>query len=226
MGDSQMARDIDAILLAQCGGEDLRIDAGTSMMRPLGKADLTERYLGWLNDPDLNRFSRRGGRQFTHGEMAGYVAEANASPNKLLLGVFTRDDGKHLGNILLDYTDRNNGHVEIANLLGERALCRARKLGSVMIDANKHLFHFGFKRLGVRKFLMGNLSPNRAATIKSKKLGAQIEGRLRRHVRLGDDYVEVLRFGLFADEFYERFPEIRDTECWSTPTRSACDEAQ
>lgn len=208
-------------LLEACGGTDFRIEAGKSLLRPLGEADLSERYVGWLNDPETNRFSQRRGRTFTLTNVAAYVDAANASPDRLLLGVFVRGENAHIGNVQLNYFDRENRLAEVSNLLGERA----RWGGGFIVDADKHLIHYGFQKLGVRKFVMGNLAPHRASTFKSTSLGAQLEGRMRGHERLGEDYVDVLRFGLFADEFYTRFPELVSTVCWRVGTAAAASEA-
>ena len=195
-----------ASLLSRCGGPALRIACEKSLLRPLGADDLTDGYLGWLNDPEVSRFSNRRGRKFTFDDMRAYVDAANAAPDRLLLGIFLRPTGRHVGNIGLNLFDRANGLAEISNLLGERESWGR----GIIVDAGKHLIHFGFQRLGVRKFVMGNLAPHRASTFKSTSLGAQLEGRRKRHQRLDDDYVDVLEFGLFADAFYERFPELKD----------------
>ena len=193
-------------LLGELGGPAFHIEAKKSVLRPLGDADLTDRYLGWLNDPETNRFSSRRGHSYTREDMIAYVKDANASPNMLLLGIFSRDGDEHVGNILFDYYDRSNGIATVANLLGDTS----RWGGGFVVDADKHVIHFGFQTLGVRKFVLGNLAPNRASTFKSTTLGAQLEGRLRRHEALGDDYVDVLKFGLFPEEFYARFPELNE----------------
>jgi len=193
-------------LVDQLGGSVFRIETEKSILRPLAESDLTDRYLGWLNNPEINRFSSRRNRKFSRADMASYVEEANASPDKLLLGIFTRDENEHVGNVLFDFNDRANGIATIANLIGETSHWG----GGYVVDADKHLIHLGFGHLGVRKFVLGNLASNRASTFKSTSLGAQLEGRLRQHELLDDVYVDVLRFGLFANEFYTHFPELKD----------------
>ena len=102
--------------------------------------------------------------------------------------------------------DRANSLAEVSNLLGERANWGQ----GIIVDADKHLIHFGFQRLGIRKFVMANVAPSRGATFKSATLGAKMEGRHIDHQRFGDSYADVLEFGLFAEPFYERFPELLD----------------
>lgn len=191
-------------LLSKLGGSAFHIEAEKSLLRALGEADLTDRYLGWLNDSESNRYSSRRGSSFTREDMTAYVEDANASPNMLLLGIFPHESDEHVGNILFDYYDRPNGIATLANLLGETS----RWGGGYVVDADKHVIGFGFQKLGVRKFVLGNLAPNRASTFKSTTLGAQLEGRLRRHEALDGAYVDILKFGLFPEEFYARFPEM------------------
>lgn len=193
-------------LLSRCGGSALRIECEKSVLRPLGADDLTERYLGWLNDPEVNRFSNRYGRTFTFDDMRAYVDAANAAPDRLLVGIFLRSPSEHIGNIGLYFFDQANGVADVSNFLGTRS----RWGSGIIVDADKHLIHFGFQRLGIRKFVMANVAPNRAATFKSATLGAKIEGRRKSHQRLGENYADVLEFGLFAEPFYERFPELLD----------------
>lgn len=194
-------------LLETCGASSFRIETEKSVLRPLGENDLTDRYLGWLNDPEINRFSSRRQRQFTRDDLVAYVEEANRSPNKLLLGIFAREGDEHIGNVLFDYFDRPNGIATVANLLGEPA----RWGGGFVVDADKHVIHFGFDQLGVRKVVLGNIAPNRASTFKSTSLGAKLEGRLRRHEAFEGSFVDVLNFGLFAEEFYDQFPELKES---------------
>ena len=199
-----------ATLLQSCGGQAFRIDADKSVLRPLMECDLSERYLGWMNDPEVNRFSRRRNRVFTLEDISDNLCQANASQDRLLLGMFERGSDMHIGNVQFQWVDRESGVADISNLLGERS----RWGSGVVVDADRHLIHFAFQFLAARKIIMGNISPHRASTFKSTSLGAQLEGTMRRHKRFGDEYVNVLRFGLFADEFYGQFPGLEGTQSW------------
>ena len=108
-----------ASLLSLYGGPALRIACEKSLLRPLGADDLTDGYLGWLNDPEVSRFSNRRGRKFTFDDMRAYVDAANAAPDRLLLGIFLRANGRHVGNIGLYLFDRANRLAEVSNLLGD-----------------------------------------------------------------------------------------------------------
>ncbi len=193
-------------LLQLAGGPELRILGEHVYLRPLGHADATERYHRWLNDKEINRYSERRGRSFSREDIRAYLDDANTSPTLLQQGIFMRADNAHVGNISLRVTNVGARVAEVATLIGETEYWGR----GVIVDAAKALIHFAFQELGIRKITLGNYAINRASTFKSRQLGAKLEGRFREAALIDGAYVDVLEFGLFADEFYEKFPQLAD----------------
>lgn len=191
-------------LVSLAGGPSLRIDGDKVFLRPLGQGDLSDRYLGWLNDPEINRYSERRNRNFTFADMQDWLDRANASADLLQLGIFMNDDDNHVGNISLRLTNIGARVAEVATLIGEKEYWGR----GVVVDAGKALIHFAFAKLALNKITLGNYATNRASTFKSRQLGAVLEGRFRRAALIEGQYVDVLEFGLFPEEFYAKFPEF------------------
>ncbi|MBZ0217909.1 MAG: GNAT family N-acetyltransferase [Fimbriimonadaceae bacterium] len=192
-------------LLFQCGGPELLLQGDQILLRPLTVKDCTERYLHWLNDPEVNRFSTRKGAVIRRAEMNSYVEQCNQSTTALLLGIFSRDPNTtHIGNILLSEYTSEHRRAEIANLIGDRSFWGK----GIAIDANSLLIHFGFQELKIHKFCMGNLRRHRAATFVASRLGYVSEGILKEHLFVDGKFEDVIRFGLFKSEFYGKFPEF------------------
>jgi [ribosomal protein S5]-alanine N-acetyltransferase len=193
-------------LLEIAGGSDLRIDGEKVYLRPLSHADASDRYHAWLNDDEINRYSERRGTSYSHDDIRAYLDDANASPVLLQQGVFMGEDDNHVGNISLRVTNVGARVAEVATLIGEKDYWGR----GVIVDAGKALIHFAFQNLKLRKITLGNYAINRASTFKSRQLGAKPEGRFRDAALIDGKYVDVLEFGLFAEEFYEKFPELAD----------------
>lgn len=193
-------------LLEMAGGAELRIRGEKVYLRPLNHADAHDRYHAWLNDDEINRYSERRGRSYSHADIRAYLDDANASPVLLQQGVFMREDDNHVGNISLRVTNVGARVAEVATLIGEKDYWGR----GVIVDAGKALIHFAFQNLKLRKITLGNYAINRASTFKSRQLGAKPEGRFRDAALIDGKYVDVLEFGLFAEEFYETFPELAD----------------
>ena len=188
----------------------MRVRGKKVWLRPLSRADISPRYLNWLNDPEINEFTSRRDRTFVKEDLVTYLDKANASADRLLLGIFTNDDNNHVGNVLLHIIDAEAGIADLSNLIGEREYWGR----GIIADADSQAIHFGFQALGLAKFVMGNIAPHRASTFKSTSLGAQIEAKLRSQTIFQGKRVDVLRFGVFPDEFYATQPELRGRKTW------------
>ncbi len=193
-------------LLEIAGGHDLRIETKRFYLRPLSEGDCGDKYLSWLNDNEVSRYTGRYGRKFIKDDMVNYVMEANSSPKQLLLGLFVKENKSHIGNILLDDYNSANGTIWISNMIGDKDYWAK----GAVIEADKHLIHFAFKNLKIRKFMIGNMAPHRAATFMSTQLGFEKEALHKKHFAYDGGYVDVVYFGLFADRFYEKFPELKN----------------
>lgn len=197
-------------LLEESGGPALRIRGEKIWLRPLARTDIGPHYLGWLNDPEVNEFSSRRGATFEEADLLTYLDAANASTDRLLLGIFTNEDDRHIGNVLMHVLNAEAGVADLSNLIGERAYWGR----GIIADADSQAIHFGFQALGLAKFVMGNIAPHRASTFKSTSLGAKLEAKLRGQTIFNGERVDVLRFGVFPDEFYQAHPELRDRVTW------------
>lgn len=193
-------------LLQIAGGPALRITGEKVYLRPLTHADANERYHTWLNDEEINRYSERRGTSYSQDDIRAYLDDANSSPVLLQQGIFMLEDDNHVGNISLRVTNIGARVAEVATLIGEKEYWGR----GVIVDAGKALIHFAFQGLPLRKITLGNYAINRASTFKSRQLGAKPEGRFRDAALIDGQYVDVLEFGLFAEEFYEQFPELAD----------------
>jgi [ribosomal protein S5]-alanine N-acetyltransferase len=191
-------------LLEIAGGPELRIHGEKVYLRPLGHDDANDRYHAWLNDDEINRYSERRGRSYSHKDIRAYLDDANVSTVLLQQGVFMREDDNHVGNISLRVTNVGARVAEVATLIGEKDYWGR----GVIVDAGKALIHFAFQNLKLHKITLGNYAINRASTFKSRQLGATPEGRFRDAALIDGKYVDVLEFGLFAEEFYEKFPDL------------------
>jgi [ribosomal protein S5]-alanine N-acetyltransferase len=194
-------------LLQSSGGFGLEIECEKSVLRPLNRERASANYCDWLNDETVNQYSQRLDRRSTPEDVQAYIDRANTSTDTLLFGIFDRATGAHIGNIQLRYYDKSNGLADLSTLIGERDFWGK----GYAKDVWKHIVHFGFSVVAVRKFTMGNSAGNKAASGKTLFVGARLEATKRRHVLIGGDYHDVLEYGLFPEDFYATFPALEHT---------------
>jgi glutamate-1-semialdehyde 2,1-aminomutase len=143
-------------------------------LRTLTADDATESYLAWLIDPEINRHLEvRFAPSCTRDELRAFIEATNASADSLLLGVFLREGGSHIGNIKLGPVDPNHACGDIGLLIGERA-----EWGKGHATAAISLVsEYAFSRLGLSKLTAGCYAENVGSRRAFLKAGFIEEGR-------------------------------------------------
>ena len=105
--------------------------AGLITLRPLTLDDVTETYVGWLQDPEVTRYLMAGRTPQTARTVRAFVETlllSAAQPFAILL------DGRHVGNTQLQQISGVDGTAEVGILLGDRT-CWGQGIGQAAIQA-------------------------------------------------------------------------------------------
>lgn len=173
-----------------------RLDGERVFLRPLTVADVSEAYVGWMNDPDTNRFLETRWRAHGRAEVEAFVAEKAASPNEHLYGVFLRESGAHVGNLKIGPVDARHGVAPLSYFLGDPA-ARGRGLAT---EAVRLAVRLAFARHGVAKLTAGAYAANAASLRVLEKAGFRREGLRRRQVASGTGRDDLVEFGLLPED--------------------------
>lgn len=149
--------------------DDIAFTAERGKIRvvPFTESFITDRYLGWLNDPEAVRFSRQRLYRHDRASALDYLRQMQ-DPRYRFLAVLDRETGRHVGNLTLTI-DRDNSAAEIAILIGERGLW-GRGYGSDAWAAAMAYLHDG---LGVRLVTSGCMAPNKGMVRVMEKAGME-----------------------------------------------------
>lgn len=165
-------------------------------LRPLTVADVSDAYVGWMNDPDTNRFLETRWRAHDRAAVEAFVADKAASAREHLYGVFLRPGGGHIGNLKIGPVDPHHGTAPLSYFLGEPA-ARGRGLATEAVRLGVRL---AFERLGVAKLTAGAYAANAASVRVLEKAGFRREGLRRRQVVSGDGRDDLVEFGLLPED--------------------------
>jgi len=153
---------------------------------PFQEVHLTERYLGWLNDPDVVKFSEQRHRRHTLESCRTYCL-AMGSLGNLFMAICDKRTGVHIGNSTVSI-DSNNQIADIQILIGDRSFW-GRGLGaeafSALVEALLEIGCF-------RKITAGTLAENEAMLKTIKKAGMVIECIRKDHYLLNGKPVDVV----------------------------------
>lgn len=168
----------------------------TLVLRPFTEVDITPTYVDWLNDPEVNRYSRRRYVRTTVEDARRFLR--TLPPGDTILAIETAIDHRHIGNIQFTRPDVEARHSEIRILIGARSEW-GKGYGTEAIYLTTHYL---FRECGLYRVHAGSANPSFARVV--EKLGWQLEGRWREHFRDGDEMRDYLLYGHLASEFREQ----------------------
>jgi RimJ/RimL family protein N-acetyltransferase len=159
-------------------------------LRSLNIKDASEEYVGWLNDPEVNKFLVIKGTDLP--SLIAYIVQKNARSDALFLGIFLNNSGGHIGTIKLEPIDHDAGIAVIAVMVGDKKYW-GQGLGS---EAIKLLIDHSQSELGMKRIELGVFGENSAAISAYAKLGFVEVGREVQAVRSGDHVYDQVTMAL------------------------------
>lgn len=175
----------------------LRLDGDTVFLTPLSKDDISEKYVGWLNDPVVCRDNSHGSVRNTLARTTSYVESVQNSETTKAFAIRLKATAEHVGNVSLQKIDSVNRSAELAILIGEKA---AWGLG-VGTDAYRLLIDHGFKELRLNRIYSGQTTRNSAMIRVCEKVGMTKEGVLRQAMLKNGEYLDVVIYAILRDDY-------------------------
>jgi RimJ/RimL family protein N-acetyltransferase len=170
---------------------DKTLQGARLTLRAFRSSDMTPRYLNWLNDPEVNQYSRRFNVRTSEADARRYLD--GLAPNETVLSIYTSEYG-HVGNIKFGPVDTFNCRADISIVIGERQVWGQGIATEAIYLVTKCLFDGGLNRVEA-----GSANPAFLRVV--EKLGWRREGVQRSRVRIGDRFLDWTLMGLLRHEF-------------------------
>jgi len=166
------------------------------LLRPARPADVVQRYVDWLNDPDINRYLETRFEVQTINTTSDYVRDAATDRDQVLLAICLREDDRHIGNLKIGRVNWRHRHSDISLFIGEKPLW----VHGYAAEAIALACDFAFAVLKLHKLRAGVYADNAGSIRAFEKCGFQREGRLREHVLEDGAYTDVVLLGRLATD--------------------------
>ena len=160
-------------------------------LRPFSSQYLSSRYLGWLRDPCVTRYSEQRHHTHTLESCAAYVASFEDGPN-LLWAIWDTQRDCHIGNIAVT-VDRINGVGDISIMIGDSSV-RGRGFGK---QAWELVLDYLLHTLSLRKVTGGCMAANTPMVRLMEATGMQPDGCRVNHYLLNDEPVDIVYYARF-----------------------------
>jgi ribosomal-protein-alanine N-acetyltransferase len=129
--------------------------------------DNLNNYLSWMRDPVSNPYIHGTDPEYTLSRLVSYVTAKNLSEECVLWGIYSRQNGIHIGNIKFEPIQYKNGLACVGILIGESTF-RGKGIGSEALSYAISFFSDSFK---IPKIYLGVDQNNIPAIALYKKQG-------------------------------------------------------
>lgn len=171
----------------------LTLETDRLRLVPFGEEHLTERYVGWLSDPRVVRYSEQRFRAHTLESSRSYMESFKGTPH-LFRAIVARDPALgHIGNLNV-YFDSRHDSADIGLLLGPPSWGNGygKEAWRAMLE---HLL----RARDVRKVTGGCVADNHAMVRIMRGAGMVEDGRRVRHYVYDRKEVDVVYFASFRE---------------------------
>ena len=140
------------------------------------KKDISKKYLSWMNDPDVHRYTEQKYKKHSLLDIKKFVENKNKSKNEFLYGIFLQENklAKHIGNIKLGPVNSIHKIADISYFIGEKKLW-GKGLTTLAI---KEIIKIA-KKKGIKKLKAGYIAMNKGSKKVLTKNGFKIEGKFK-----------------------------------------------
>ena len=168
---------------------------------PFKEDHITDRYIGWLNDPEVNRFTEVRHTHQTYQTVLEFVRSFYNDTEKYMWGIYPNDTNEPIGTATLHTVDRHHGSGELGLLIGEKDYWGK----GASIETFELIAQFAFETLGLRRIGGGTYASNYGINFTMKMLGFTHEGTMRQGLAVSPGkYIDKYYWGLLGDEWKVR----------------------
>ena len=169
----------------------IALESDNLRLIPFTRVFLTDRYISWLNDPDVCRYNSHGSTLYTRQKAEEYLTSIQNNPAQKVFAIIWKQSGEHIGNAGL-YVSAANRAGELTILIGEKNYW-GRGAG---YEAFRLLRDYSFGDLDLHRLKFGFAAENRPIQRIAEKLGFSKEGHFKDALLKNGRYLDIEQWAL------------------------------
>ncbi|WP_320173906.1 GNAT family protein [Maridesulfovibrio sp.] len=177
--------------------ENLIVNGKNVYLRPISLDDVSESYVNWMNDPQINQYLESRFTTQTLNSVKDFVKAMIESPDNILFAICEKDSGRHVGNIKMGPLNTAHSHAEIGLLIGEKE-CWGKGYGSEAIGL---VIEYAFKTLNIHRLTAGAYANNIGSVKAFEKNGFTVEGIYKKHFLHNGVFIDATRMGIINPDY-------------------------
>lgn len=179
-------------------GAPVILDPPRATLRSLEVDDVDQRYLKWLQDPEVVRYQNARFEDISERKLREFVA-GHDNDKTFLLGIFEHRSGNHIGNHRA-VCDLNHLRAHIGVMIGDKSFWGS----GIVMETRAALLDFLFEDRGIHKVCGSVYADNVASVYNYQALGFKAEAIRVSHVLSDEHRCDLIEFALFRDAWAKR----------------------
>ena len=175
---------------------DVALQGNKLFLRNILLEDCTEKYVNWLNDSEINEYLESRLSVQTIESVSKFVSGIIQSNDNYMFAIVHKETDGHIGNVKIGPIHPVYKHAFVGYLIGDKNYWGKGLASEAVYLAAK----FCFDILKLHKVNAGVIAPNIGSIKVLEKLGFQKEGCIRDDVLLGDNYINIYRYGVLETD--------------------------
>jgi RimJ/RimL family protein N-acetyltransferase len=157
----------------------MSINIGTPRLylRTLQDVDVSQKYVDWLNNPEVNRYLETRHNTQTLDSCREFVNRCNSEKSECLLGIYLLESKSHIGNVKLGFINDIHSRGQISLFIGDKSLWGQGLAREVIYAITK----YGFEEAGLERIEAGCYEENLSSLKVFLSVGYSVEGYFRSH---------------------------------------------
>jgi RimJ/RimL family protein N-acetyltransferase len=151
------------------------------LVRTIAADDASDRWAGWMGDPEAMHMLNLPARTWTKADVVGYIKTFDQR-SVLLLGIFEKSSGAHLGILTVDINQATSQFL-VNMLIGEPGYRRKGVTWEITVPFRDYFF----ETLGLEVALASALVRNTPITEYLLKTGWKLDQTLERNAKSNPD---------------------------------------
>jgi [ribosomal protein S5]-alanine N-acetyltransferase len=156
---------------------NIKIETSRLSLRTLQDGDVSQKYVDWLNDPDVNRYLETRHSVQTLDTCKEFVRRCNSEKSERLMGVFLKETMVHVGNVKLGFINEVHSRGQISLFIGDKSQW-GRGIAKEVVHA---VTKYGFEDVGLERIEAGCYEGNFSSLRVFLSVGYTVEGFFRSH---------------------------------------------
>jgi [ribosomal protein S5]-alanine N-acetyltransferase len=153
-------------------------------------SDVSEEYIDWLNTKEINQYLESRLEKQTKKTCCQFLK--NIADNNYFFSIKDKINKRHIGNIKLGPINYIYKRAVIGILIGDQSYWRK----GVASEVIRCICTFAFKELDLNKIEAGAYKDNIGSIKAFEKCGFSVEGKLKEHVKLNNNFHDIYLFGI------------------------------